>query len=77
MISQPTYPVHPAGDVPGLPAVPASNQHTRRRKPFLANRKRRRQDGSPDASDEEQTGAPSPQAPDRGEEPPDHVDCLA
>jgi len=77
MISQPTGPVHPTSDVQGLPAVPASNQQTRRRGPSVAGRKRRRRDHAEDHRQEHQADEPAAEAGEKDEHAGGHVDCLA
>lgn len=77
MTSQPTYPVHPTGDVPGLPAVSATDQQARRRKTFVASRKRRRKDPSGDQPDPEKNVDASQQPADQADQAEGHIDCLA
>jgi hypothetical protein len=77
MTTQPAYPVHPAGDVPGLPAVSATNQRTRRRKLFVEDKKRRRKKRPATSSEEEPTADPSQQPADQDDAAEGHVDCLA
>ena len=77
MISQPTYPVHPAGDVASSAAVPAANEHTRRRKSFVAGKKRRRKGPFGDPPDPEQNADASQQPADQADQAEGHIDCLA
>jgi len=76
MTAQPTYPLPPAGDVPGLPTVPATNQHPRRRKPFVADKKRRRKKQFPNPLEQEPPADPA-QQPGDDDAAEGHVDCLA
>lgn len=77
MTTEPTLPVHPAGDVPGLPAVPGTNQRDRRRRPFREGRRRRRLPEDKPADEKPPKAGSDADAADEdnGEQP--HIDYLA